>query len=177
MQKDDLRNLLSTLVDDCGYEVVRKTLKDFEPALESAPASRNSTVKRSRKPRAKPNAVTIVGSLALPDEGKKSVLMVLAKKYEEKAFMPNVNHVRAFLEQEGKDVSRIKSRGQVVSTIFKCLANWETPRLKELDTRGLYGPPKSLSVIARSIESFGRRNRRGHKEDAKRIEKPTRASS
>ena len=177
MQKDDLRNLLSTLVDDCGYEVVRKTLKDFEPALKSTTASRNSSVKRSRKPRAKPNAVTIVGSLALPDEGKKSVLMVLAKKYEEKAFMPNVNHVRAFLEQEGKDVSRIKSRGQVVSTIFKCLANWETPRLKELDTRGLYGPPKSLSVIAKSIESFGQRSRRSHKEDAKRIEKPARASS
>ena len=177
MQKDDLRNLLSTLVDDCGYDAVREALEDFNPALESAPASRGSSVKRPRKPRVKPNAVTIVGSLVLPDEGKKSVLMVLAKKYEEKAFMPNVNHVRAFLEQEGKDVSRIKSRGQVVSTVFKCLADWETPRLRELDTRGLYGPPKSLSVIAKSIESFGQRSRRSHKEDAKRIEKPARASS
>ncbi len=177
MQKHTLRNLLSTLVDDCGYEVVRKTLKDFEPALESTLASKSSSGKRPRKPRSKPNAIVIVGSLALQDEGKKSVLMALAKKYEEKAFMPNVNHVRAFLEQEGKDVSRIKSRGQVVSTVFECLAAWETRKLRELDTRGLYGPPKSLSVIARSIESFGRRNRRGHKEDAKRIEKPARASS
>ena len=177
MQKDDLRNLLSTLVDDCGYDAVREALEDFNPALKSTPTSRNSSVKRSRKPRAKPNAIAIVDSLVLPDEGKKSVLMTLARKYEEKAFMPNVNHVRAFLEQEGKDVSRIKSRGQVVSTVFKCLADWETPRLRELDTRGLYGPPKSLSVIAKSIESFGQRSRRSHKEDAKRIEKPARASS
>jgi hypothetical protein len=94
VQKDDLRNLLSTLVDDCGYDAVREALEDFNPALKSTTASRNSSVKRSRKPRAKPNAIAIVDSLALPDEGKKSVLMTLARKYEEKAFMPNVNHVR-----------------------------------------------------------------------------------
>ena len=155
MQKNTLRNLLSTLVDDCEYDAVRKALEDFAPALERTPVSKNSTVKRPKKSREKPNAVSIVSSLALSDEGKKSVLLVLARKYEEKAFMPNVNHVRAFLEQEGKDVSRIKSRGQVVSTVFKCLADWETTRLQELDTRGLYGPPKSLSAIAESIESFG----------------------
>ena len=177
MQKDDLRNLLSTLLDDCGYDAVREALEDFNPALKSTTASRNSSVKRSRKPRAKPNAIAIVDSLALPDEGKKSVLMTLARKYEEKAFMPNVNHVRAFLEQEGKDVSRIKSRGQVVSTVFKCLADWETARLRELDTRGLYGPPKSLSVIARSIESFGRRTRQNQTKNVKRIDKPARAST
>ena len=177
MDKDTLRDLLSTLVDDCGYEIVREALEDFDPKLKRAPASKNSSVKRVKKPRTKPNAVSIVGSFALSDERKKSVLMALAKKYEDKEFMPNVNHVRAFLEQEGKDVSRIKSRGQVVSTVFKCLADWETPKLRELDTRGLYGPPKSLSVIAKSIENFGQRNRRGHKEDAKRMKKSVRASS
>lgn len=177
MEKDTLRDLLSTLVDDCGYEIVREALEDFDPTLKRAPASKSSSVKRARKPRAKPNAVAIVDSLALPDEVKKSVLMTLAKKYEDKAFMPNVNHVRAFLEQEGKDISRIKSRGQVVSTVFKCLADWDTSRLRELDTRGLYGPPKSLSGIAKSIESFGRRNRRNHTEAAQRMGNPARTSS
>ena len=90
---------------------------------------------------------------------KKSVLMVLARKYEEKTFMPNVNHVRAFLEDEGEDISRIKSRQQVVSSVFKHLADWETPRLQELDTKGLYGPPKSLAVIAKAIENVGQQNR------------------
>lgn len=177
MQKDDLRNLLSALVDDCGYDAVREALEDCNPALKSAPASKNSPVKRPKKTRAKPNAIAVVDSLGLPDERKKSVLMTLARKYEEKAFMPNVNHVRAFLEQEGKDVSRIKSRGQVVSTVFKCLADWETSRLHELETRGLYGPPKSLSVIAKSIESFGRRNRQKHRDTTERAEKLSRASS
>ena len=177
MQKDELRNLLSTLVDDCGYDAVREALEDFDPKLKRDPASKSSSVKRVKKPRTKPSAVSIVGSLALSDERKKSVLMTLAKKYEDKEFMPNVNHVRAFLEQEGKDISRIKSRGQVVSTIFKCLADWDTSRLRELDTRGLYGPPKTLSGIAKSIESFGRRNRRNHTEGVQRMGNPARTSS
>ncbi|MDE0331747.1 MAG: hypothetical protein OXL41_07750 [Nitrospinae bacterium] len=177
MQKDDLRNLLSALVDDCGYDAVREALEDFDPARKRSSVSKNSPAKRHKKTRAKPNAVSIVDSLALPDEGKKKVLMALARKFEEKAFMPNVNHVRAFLEQEGKDVSRIKSRGQVVSTVFKRLADWETSRLQELETRGLYGPTKSLSVIAKSIENFGRRTRQDRTKDTKRIEKMARVSS
>ena len=78
--------------------------------------------------------------------------------------MPNINHVRAFLDEEGEDISRVKSRQQAVSVVFKHLADWEIPRLWELDARGLYGPPKSLSTIAKSIEDFGQQNRRDHKE-------------
>ena len=69
--------------------------------------------------------------------------------------MPNVNHVRAFLRQQGKDGSRVKSRQQAVSIVFKCLAGWETQNLRELDVRGAYAGPKSLSVIAESIERAG----------------------
>lgn len=177
MKKGTLRNLLPTLVDDCGYDAVCKALEDFDPALGSAPTSKRSPAKRPRKPRTKPNAVAIVNSLTLPNEEKKSVLMALARKYEEKVFMPNVNHVRAFLEQEGKDVSRIKSRGQVVSTVFKCLADWETPKLRELDVRGIYGPPKSLSVIAKAIETAGRQNRQCHQNNTERMERLKAVSS
>ena len=158
MQKETLRKLLSTLIDDCGYDTVRQSLEDCVPALAATHTSRDFSVKRPRKPRTRPNAVTAVESLALPDEEKKNIMMVLARKYEEKIFMPNVNHVRAFLEKEGEDISRIKSRQQVVSIVFKCLADWETQKLRELNTRGLYGPSKSLSVIANAIENVGQQS-------------------
>ena len=177
MQKATLRNLLSTLVDDCGYEAVSKALEDFDPARASSSVSKDSLVKRPRKPRARPNAVAVVESLTLPDEEKKSVLMTLAKKYEEKTFMPNVNHVRAFLEGEGEDVSRIKSRQQVVSKVFKYLADWETSKLLELDARGLYGPPKSFSVIAKAIETAGRRNRQSSEKSTERVQRLEAVSS
>ena len=176
MKKAALRSLLSALVEDCGYEAVRKALEDCAPARANAPVLMNASVKRPRKPRPKPNAVAVVESLALPDEEKKNALMALAKKYEEKRFMPNVNSVRAFLEKAGEDISRVKSRQQVVSKVFRRLADWETDKLRELDVRSLYGPKKSLSVIARAIEAAGRR-RRQESGDGDRAERLEAASS
>lgn len=173
MHTNTLRKLMSTLVDDCGYDVIRNVLDDLAPAQADKSASRDkdSSDNRSGRSRARPNAVAIVNSLVSVDEGKKDILMTLARKYEGKMFMPNVNHVRAFLEREGEDVSRIKSRQQAVSTVFRYLADWDTPRLQELERRGLYGPPKSLSAIAGSIENFGRQSRRTHEDATKRMEK------
>ena len=97
--------------------------------------------------------------LEIVDEGKKEILLVLAKEYEEKKFMPNVNSVRAFLTQQGQDASGIKSRQQSVTVVFKYLANLETQKLCEFHKRGSYAGPKSLSVIAKSIENVAQQNR------------------
>ena len=161
MRKNTLRKILSALVDGFGYEEVRKSLDGLGSgttgmkALETLPGKRGE----KPKPRTKPNAITTVESLSVSDEEKKDALMALARKFEKKAFMPNVNHVRVFLRQQGKDGSRVKSRQQAVSIVFKCLADWETQNLRELDVRGIYGGPKSLSAIAESIEHAGQRNR------------------
>jgi len=154
MQRETLRKLLSVLVDECGYEAVRESLGGFAPTQ-----TRASAVKKPGRQRTKPNAISTVESLGISDEGKKSVLMLIARKYEEKTFMPNINHVRAFLEQEGEDITYVNSRQQVVSTVFKHLASWETSKLRELNVSGAYSPPKSLSVIAESIENLGKQNR------------------
>ena len=159
MHKITLQKILSALVDDFGYHEVRKLLETCyaESAkggtLEKSPSGRNN------KPRAKPDARTIVEALEVNDEQKKSVLMTLADEYERKTFMPNMNNVRAFLAHESQDTSRLKSRQQAASAVFKCLADWGTDSLRELHMRGIYGRPKSLSVIADSIESAGRQNR------------------
>jgi len=109
--------ILSVLVDGFRYEEVRKSLDGLGSsettgvkALETLP---DKCGKVSR-PRTKPTAITAVESLSVSDGEKKDALMALARKFEEKAFMPNVNHVRAFLRQQGKDGSRVKSRQRAV---------------------------------------------------------------
>lgn len=159
MQRDTLRKLLSTLIEDCGYDAVRKSVEALSPEAASARASEGAIDKRRGRPRAKLTAVAVVDSLGIPDAEKKETLMVLANKYDAKEFMPNINHIRAFVEREGVDVSCIKSRQQAIPTVFKNLGSWETRKLQELEARGAYGRPKSLSVIAGAIESVGRQNR------------------
>ena len=119
----------------------------------TAITSGRATVKRT-----KPTAMKIVQSCEITDDEKKEILLTLAKQYEAKEFMPNVNHVRDFLHSE-RDVSRIKSRQQVTSAVFKKLSALETSKLREILDRGLYGPPKRLESYARAIEGFHRPNR------------------
>ncbi|MGR3914607.1 MAG: hypothetical protein OD918_08845 [Gammaproteobacteria bacterium] len=164
MSQEQLQEKLSVLISGFGYETVRKTLGKMK-AGQSVCAKRSAASRRipgarssdcAAKKRAKPNAVNTVTSTDIADSEKKKILIVLAEKYEAKKFMPNVTHVRAFLSNGERDVSRIKSRQQVTVAVFKQLAALETGKLREMLERGLYGPPKRLEAFARAIEGFDR---------------------
>ena len=159
MQENTLRKILLALVDDFGYQEVLKSLDNLSTSVTRVEESRRSPNVGSNKSKARQNAIAFVEALEIDDEGKRNILLVLARKFEKKAFMPNVNNVRAFLEQQGQDISHIKSRQQAVSAVFKCLSDWETHSLSDMHKRGSYGGPKSLSVIAESIENMGKQSR------------------
>lgn len=129
MQRNTLRKLLSTLIDDCGYVAVRKSVEALNPEAASARTPGGSINKRRGRPQAKSTAVAVVDSLGISDAEKKEALMVLANKYDVKEFMPNINHIRAFVEREGDDVSCVRSRQQATHIVFKNLGNWETQKL------------------------------------------------
>ena len=155
MQKNTLHNILLVLVDDFGYEAVQASLQRCRAEGRTREGSRQPASLGRSKSQPKRSAMAVVETLDIVDGEKKDILLVLAKAYEEKKFMPNLNTVRAFLTQHGHDVSKVKARQQVVPSLFKCLASLETQKLCELHKRGLYAGPKSLAVIARSIENYG----------------------
>ncbi len=153
------QRILSALVDEFGYRNVVHLLEACDAKVGKGDTKKESASTRNKNPRAKPNARNVVEALKVEDEQKKVVLMTLADEYEQKAFMPNIHNVRAFLNQQKQDTSRVKSRQQAVSAVFECLARWGTDNLRDLHIRGTYGRPKSLAVIADSIESAGRQSR------------------
>ena len=73
--------------------------------------------------------MNVVKSFDITNNAKKEILFTRAKKYEAKEFMPNVNHVRAFLSRT-RDVSRIKSRQQVTVAVFKKAHDLKTSELR-----------------------------------------------
>ena len=159
MQDGTLHRILSALVDDFGYHKVRKSLDDLSENKTRVGVSRKSSPGGYDKSKVRKNAISIVETLGVDDERKRDILLVLARQFEKKSFVPNVNSARAFLQQQGKDISQIKSRQQAVSAIFKCLADLETHSLCEMHAKGLFSGPKSLAVIAESIERVGQRGR------------------
>jgi len=108
------------------------------------------------KPRTRRDAIAVAKSLDLDDQKKRAILIDMAERYEAKKFMPNVTHVRAFLESQGMDVSRVKSRQQVTRSVFRNLAELEIDALRDLEDSGLYDPPKTLASIAAAIGGFKR---------------------
>ena len=112
--------------------------------------------KPAPKPRTRRDAIAIAKSLNLADQRKRAIIIDMAERYEAKKFMPNVTHVRAFLESQGMDVSHVKSRQQVTRSVFRNLAELDLDALRDIHDSGLYGPPKTLASIAAAIGGFKR---------------------
>ncbi|MGI9338934.1 MAG: hypothetical protein ACR2P4_10555 [Gammaproteobacteria bacterium] len=138
MKKKNLKKVLSALVDEGGYETVRRELGGLRPPV---------------KPQ---NAVAVVGTLDLGDDQKKQALMVLAEKYDAKKFMPRVENIRAFWDDMGRDASRINKRPKIPVAVFQCLATWDTVRLQGLASNGRY-TPKTSEDTAIAIDKAKRR--------------------
>lgn len=158
VRQTKMRQALAALVEDYGYEPIRRGVERMRPVKKSAGKAFVTPVKRQTKPRAPRTAVAVVESLKADGEHKR-MLMVLAEKYDAKTFIPHVASARGFLETEGVDVSRIKSRQQVTVTVFKRLAQWDTERLQQMDSEGWYAAHRGLAPIAEAIENFGGRRR------------------
>lgn len=167
MRQQQIEKPLRNLVARFGYANVQKELHKLNSVTAEVEVKRVSKRDKasgatngtgSKKKASKPNAERCVRKMDIADLTKREILYSLATKYEEKKFMPNVNHVRNFLSGGERDVSRIKSRQQVTNAVFKKLAALETSRLQEIVDRGLYGPPKRLASYARAIEGFRRPN-------------------
>ena len=155
MKENTLHKILSVLVEDYGYQQVRKSLDRFSSQPTRVGETKKASDATRRESKAGPDAIAIVESMGIDDEQKRKILLKIARNFEKKSFMPNINSVRAFLARQGKDVSRIKSRQKSAAVVFKCLSDWEANNLYDLYMKGSYSGPKSLSVIAESIENWG----------------------
>ena len=155
MKESTMRKMLSVLVEDFGYQKVKKSLDPFSSQQTRVEELKKASDATRKKSKAELDAIAIVESMEINDDQKRKILLKIARNFEKKSFMPNINSVRAFLARQGKDVSRIKSRQQSAAVVFKCLSDWEAQNLYDMYMKGSYSGPKSLSVIAESIENWG----------------------
>ena len=166
MKPTQLEETLSSLVATFGHRKVQNRLDRLKSCRDASAKHRQpieTAKKAAGKPKPRRDAVAVAESMDLNDSEKKAIIIDMAQRYEAKKFMPNVNHVRAFLESLGEDVSRVKSRQQVTASVFKKLAELDTPVLLDMQNRGLYGPPMTLGPIADAIGRFGR-SQRSHRQ-------------
>lgn len=157
-----LNTKVAELVDNFGYKPVSTALANYKhPKKSTTKISAQHKTSTTNPTRQKPNAVTVVEAMPVADTKKREFLQHLACDYEAKRFMPNISHVRGFLQEEHQirdreQLARIKSRQQATVRVFTYLASLEIEKLHELELCGLYAPPKRLATYVEAIGNFQR---------------------
>ena len=153
-----LRLHVQLLLAQYGREQVQEALAESESVdlsvvqdevkSLSAPTPTNAKPKRRRR-RKSPRE--LIQAMDLTSEIKPLVERV-ATGYEGKEFLPELWRVRKFLESEGVDASRFRSRADALPKVLAVVANRPADRLRELIgewERGAGG--SDLAILADAI--------------------------
>lgn len=117
-------------VQEALTESVEVDLSAVQDELKSlsALAPRNAKSKRRRRRKSPGELIQAMGL----DPEIEPLVERVAAGYEGKEFLPELWRVRKFLESEGVDASRLRSRADALPKVLAVLANRPADRLREL---------------------------------------------
>lgn len=149
-----LRSLLSPLVHEWGYDVVRRCLAELESLEFNHPegdrqGNKPVTVKEKYR---KPTAIDLINRIEAP-EAKKALLLILASKFEAKEFLPTVADVRHFLEMRGQQVTGIKQRQDTFGKVLESLLSMPDDELDRVVLNKSHSGPSQLEPLSDAIRA------------------------
>lgn len=164
MKDSDLKNDLRLLVDRYGIDRVnremqtiassgkRMTVKSRKPLRESGT---QGNVKRKSS---KVTAVEYVSRMDVAAE-RRVPMLELAKRFEERSFLPTYADIQDFCRIYGIEELASKTRANVIPRVFKFLATMEVHGLQRLLDENAFSGPARLGPIADAIRRHGRTTR------------------
>lgn len=142
-------------------ELQRRLESLLDSAGPQASASRRKRVPRSGagKGRSKrKSAVEYVEAMNVP-ETRKCVMRSIAKRFDEKRFLPTISDVRYFADIHGVDAATFRSRGTVIPRLFSLLSSMEEGRLRWIERDGMFSGPANLDSFSDAIKATSIRRR------------------
>ena len=85
-----------------------------------------------------------------------SALLELAKRFQDKTFLPTFGDIRNFCQVYGIDVPASKSRASAVPRVFKFIAKMDSSEIQRIVDDRLFSGPARLGPIADAIRKNGR---------------------
>lgn len=170
MPKAKLETILSPIVRRYGIERVEQCLRQMESSnhrrIHSKRSSRGETVsrkevaeksgaKKTGARKARVDATVYIDKMKLPPE-KRSAVSDLARRFENKSFLPTYRDIVDFCEMYGIDVPASRSRGNAVPRVFKFIAGMEADDIQGILDRGMFSGPSQLGPISDAIRHHRR---------------------
>ena len=161
MPDPKLKAELRSMINQYGFKQVDLSLREIRLSGRQLGASKRpktSSGAGTRKPRKRQAKVTAQGYVAkmeLPSE-KKPVMIELAKRFQEKSFLPTFGDIRNFCQIYGIDEPSSKSRVSAIPRVFKFIVAMETNEVQRILDNGMFAGPSRLGPIADAIRHNGR---------------------
>ena len=165
MTQARLEHTLRSMVRRYGFEQVVQSLHEIGLSERGAGSSEQNAVSRNlsdvessgrRKP--KVTATGYVAKMDLPAE-KEPAVADLARRFEDKAFLPSFGDIANFCRNYGIAEPASKSRASAIPRVFKHLAAMDTDEVQSIIDHGYYSGPSRLGPIADAIRNFGKGRR------------------
>jgi len=104
-----------------------------------------------RKTRRRESAKDLIKEVQLEPDAK-SLVEQIALAYERKEFLPELRHVRQYLEEAGKDVSELRFRAEALPEVIAVLSTYSHDRLGKLVESFKYtGGRNDLEILTNEI--------------------------
>ena len=172
MTKAKLNTQLQRLVNRYGLEEVRQEIQNVAPAgSKTRPhrqerSARNAGTQARDKPRKpRPTATEYVAKMDLPSERKVATLE-LARRFEEKSFLPTCADIRDFCQIYGIQELASKSRVGAIPRLFQHIAAMPTCEIQRLLNENAFSGPARLGPLADAVRTYGRAARHASVESA-----------
>lgn len=162
MTRDRLAASLQELVREHGLEQVSRSLQEIGgpigQALNAMPsastiAQRNANTRDKRKRSA--TALERVEKMDLPSETASSVIQ-LAKRFDERSFMPTFGDIAHFCRVYGVEEPASKSRASAIPRVFRTIAAMSPDDIQILLDYGAFCGPARLGPISDAIARAAR---------------------
>lgn len=154
-----LKDMLCLMVGRHGPEQVNRALREIVSTHRrknsnkaKAPSKNSAKAKPEKK---KTTALEYVAKMELPSE-KRRGLAELARRFEEKNFLPSFRSIREFCRIYEIVEPASKSRVSALPRVFKFIATLETSDIQRILDSGRFSGPARLGPIADAILRNGR---------------------
>ena len=164
VKREYLPDLLKSQSDDEDLqklaERAEKILREHLEKVAVADSGRDSDALHSEAPPRKTNsraksAPEYVAKMDYDPE-KWPALSELAKRFQDKSFLPTFGDIRNFCQVYEIDVPASKSRASAIPRVFKCIATMDSGEIQRIVDNRLFSGPARLGPIADAIRKNGR---------------------
>lgn len=161
MKDSDLKADLRLLVDRYGIDRVNREMQTIASSEKRTmvksgkPLRESETQGKVKRKSSKVTAVEYVSKMDITAE-RRIAVFALAKRFEEKSFLPTYADIQDFCRVYGIEEPVSKTRANVIPRVFKFLAAMEIRDVQRLLDEGAFSGPARLGPIADAIRRHGR---------------------